>query len=223
MELKPLWRPPLELVFVDLHEPAPVLHSVSDLQVKITMANFVLHFLGLYKAKPGYPGKDKMYVLFPDKGAQKRSQEDVQKTLGLEHNHILHISKSRDGVNIKQKDALFYVNAYGEVVELHKEFSADETVLMVDDFTNSGKSFIGAWEILKRRGSPTLHVFVSHLVANYDHSQAQYLLGVIRAIGPKCKLFVTDSIPVITSVLKGDPQLEVCELAEFIAELIANE
>merc|ERR1712176_739043 len=105
-------------------------------------------------------------------------------------------------MGIKQKDALFYVNASGEVLELSKEFTADETVLMVDDFTNSGKSFIGAWEILKRRGSPTLHVFVSHFVANYDHSQAQHLLGVIRAIGPKCKLFVTDSIPAITSPLK---------------------
>merc|ERR1719159_1036629 len=97
MPLNPLWRPPLELLFVELHEEGPVCRSVSDLGATIRMERFVPYFLDKFKAKPAYPGKNNMYILFPDHGAYDRYAEAVKKVLSLDNDHILFIKKTRVG------------------------------------------------------------------------------------------------------------------------------
>lgn len=225
MEIQPLWRPPLELIFVELHEEKPVSHSVSDLETTIRTERYVPYFLDKYKAKKGYPGPASMFVLFPDHGAYDRYAECVAKTLRLDEDHILFIQKSRVGESIEQVQKLFFHKHSGEVAE-KIEFTGTDQVLILDDFTNSGGTLTGAVELVKSKtkgdAAPTVHIFVSHLVATYDPNVVENLIKKLAALGPTCKCFVTNSIPMTTNLLKGHDQFEVCDLSDFIADLITK-
>merc|ERR1712151_1439354 len=114
MPLTPLWRPPVELVFVELHEEVPVSHAVSDLEATIRMERFVPYFLNRVKGKKDYPGKNNMYILFPDHGAYERYAEGVREVLGLDDDHIVFIKKTRVGETISQEQKLFYEHRGGK-------------------------------------------------------------------------------------------------------------
>eukprot|EP00439_Symbiodinium_sp_Y106_P043689 s2197_g5.t1 len=201
MPLNPLWRPPLELLF-----EAPVARSVSDLGATIRMERFVPYFLKKYKAKPTYPGKNNVYILFPDHGAYDRYAEAVEQELFLDLDHILYIKKTRDHI------------------------------LIIDDFTNSGSTLFGAVELVKKyAGGKEMNVsiFVSHLVATYDPKVVEGLKDKLHKLGKQCRAFAaiwpqqspgfytTNSIPMTTDLLKGDEQATVIDISDFIAELVA--
>lgn len=103
----------------------------------------------------------------------------------------------------------------------------EDCVLIMDDFTNSGSTLFGAVELIKGKtqgeGVATVHIFVSHLVATYQEAVVQGLQKKLHALGDKCRLFVTNSIPGTTKLLKSDPQVEVCDLSDFIAELVLEQ
>lgn len=222
MPLTPLWRPPLELVFVELHEEKPVLHAVSDLNTDIRMVRYVPYFLEKYKAKRAYPGQAHMYVLFPDHGAYDRYQQSIKDVLKLDPDHILFIQKSRVGESIEQVQKLFYEGKDGQGEK--QDFTAEDSILIIDDFTNSGGTLFGAVELIKSKtkggGTPPVHIFVSHLVAVYDTSVVEGLRKKLHGLGDQCKLYVTNSIPMTTDLLVDDPQVEVCDLSDFIADTV---
>eukprot|EP00933_Yihiella_yeosuensis_P050458 TRINITY_DN48243_c0_g1_i1.p1 TRINITY_DN48243_c0_g1~~TRINITY_DN48243_c0_g1_i1.p1 ORF type:complete len:465 (-),score=87.57 TRINITY_DN48243_c0_g1_i1:125-1519(-) len=223
MPITPLWRPPLELLFVELHEEAPVSHSVSDLGATIRMERFVPYFLDKFKSKKGYPGKASSYILFPDHGAYDRYAESVVDRLKLDADHILFIKKTRVGESIGQEQKFFYeVNGHEE--ERTTLFTAQDSVLIIDDFTNSGSTLFGAVNLVRKvseEGSkPNVTIFVSHLVATYDKKVVEGLQKKLHDLGPTCRFFTTNSIPLTTDLLKGDPQVEVCDISDFIADLV---
>lgn len=47
------------------------------------------YFLEKFKGKPTYPGKNNMYILFPDHGAYSRYATSVRERLKLDWDHIL--------------------------------------------------------------------------------------------------------------------------------------
>merc|ERR1719162_1364705 len=106
--MEPLWRPPLELLFVELHEEKPVHHCVSDLNTVIRMERYVPYFLDKYKSKRDYPGKAHMFVLFPDHGAYDRYSRSVIDVLKLDFDHILFINKTRVGESTEIEQKLFF-------------------------------------------------------------------------------------------------------------------
>lgn len=227
MPLQPLWRPPLELLFVELHEEKPVGHSVSDLNTDVRMVRYVPYFLDKYKAKRGYPGPENMYILFPDHGAYDRYAHSVKDVLKLDADHILFIQKSRVGESIEQVQKLFYEKDSKEGGQGEKEeFTKEDSILIIDDFTNSGSTLFGAVELIKTKvtggGTPPVHIFVSHLVAVYDKEVVEKLRAKLHALGPQCRLFVTNSIPLTTNLLLDDPQVDVCDLSDFIADAITT-
>jgi len=224
------WRPPLELIFVELHEEKPVSHAVSDLQTTIRMERFVPFFLEKYEAKQmynDYPGKDQMYILFPDFGAYKRYADSVRRVLKLDNDHILYIEKTRVGASIQQENKIFYGGGPEEKGE-KTEFTPQDQFLIIDDFTNSGSTLIGAVNIVKAmikgKGAPTIHIFVSHLVALYDEKKLTDLKGKVNGLGKECKLYCTNSIPSTTNIVRdwNDEQFVVCDLSEFIGHLVTT-
>lgn len=223
MPIVPLWRPPLELLFVELHEEAPVSHSVSDLGATIRMERFVPYFLDKFKGKSTYPGKLHTYVLFPDHGAYDRYGASVVERLKLDSNHILFIKKTRVGESIGQEQKLFFEAPEGEQ-EKTTLFTAKDTVLIIDDFTNSGSTLFGAVNLVRKcseaGANPSVTIFVSHLVATYDPKTVSSLLEKLHELGPTCRFFTTNTIPSTTNLMKGDPQVEVLDISDFIADLV---
>jgi hypothetical protein len=228
MPISPLWRPPLELLFMELHEEKPVRHASSDLNTQIRMERYVPYFLDKYKSKRAYPGKANMYVLFPDHGAYDRYAACVKDRLKLDSDHILYIMKSRVGESIDIVQKLFFDQAKPDMEPGEKtEFTQQDTVLIIDDFTNSGSTLFGAVDLIKARtkgegGGISVHIFVSHLVATYDAETVAKLQKQLSALGPACRLYVTNSIPLTTNLLKDDPQVEICDLSDFIADLVQH-
>lgn len=206
MPLHPLWRPPLEILFVELHEEIPVKHAVSDLGAVVRTERFVPYFLEKFKTKEGYAGPASTYVLFPDRGAYVRYVEAVNKKLKLDLDHILFIKKTRVGESVEQAQQIFYdIDKDGGLG--HKtSFLPTDTVLIIDDFTNSGSTLFGAVNLAEKMvegGKLNVSIFVSHLVAAYDPKVVEGLLKKLHGLGPQCKFFTTNTIPVTTEILKG--------------------
>jgi len=226
MPLDPLWRPPVELLFLELHEEQPIAHSVSDLGATIRMERFVPYFLDRFKGRPDYPGKAGTYVLFPDKGAYDRYHSAVLERLKLEEDHILFIKKTRVGETIGQEQKLFFDRGQDHLGE-KSSFAGSDHILIIDDFTNSGSTLFGAVDLVRKLvekgGSPAVSIFVSHLVATYDTKVVQKLQEKLHSLGPTCRFFTTNSIPLTTDKLKSDPQVKVFDVSDFIADLVEKE
>lgn len=223
MPLNPLWRPPLELLFVELHEEAPISHSVSDLGATIRMERFVPRFLDRYKAEKDYAGQARTFVLFPDKGAYARYVDSVTERLKLDSDHIVFIKKTRVGDTIGQEQKLFFQDYKGHESE-KASFNAGDHVLIVDDFTNSGSTLFGAVNLSQKMvaggGELVVTIFVSHLVATYDPKVVESIQGKLKGLGPKTRFVTTNTIPMTTDLLKNTPQVEVVDVADFISDLI---
>jgi hypoxanthine phosphoribosyltransferase len=231
MPLSPLWRPPVELLFVELHEEAPVMQSVGDLGATIRMERFVPYFLEKFRASGTYPGHSNMYIVFPDHGAHGRYAQAVKEKLSLGDDHILYIPKTRVGEKINQLNTTLYERANLAVGE-QTSFLATDSFLIIDDFTNSGSTLFGATKLVHKLSGasestpiveqrvPHVSIFVSHIVAHYNPAKVAELQESLHALGPKCKLFCTNSIPQMTDLLHNDPQVEVYDLSEFIADMV---
>eukprot|EP00746_Dinoflagellata_sp_MGD_P010248 gnl/MRDRNA2_/MRDRNA2_121095_c0_seq1.p1 gnl/MRDRNA2_/MRDRNA2_121095_c0~~gnl/MRDRNA2_/MRDRNA2_121095_c0_seq1.p1 ORF type:complete len:471 (+),score=87.72 gnl/MRDRNA2_/MRDRNA2_121095_c0_seq1:96-1508(+) len=223
MPLHPLWRPPLEILFVELHEEIPVRHSVSDLGATVRTERFVPYFLEKFKAKEGYAGPASTYVLFPDRGAYVRYVDSVKTRLRLDMDHILYIKKTRVGDSIEQTQELFFDEPDNEAAGSKTSFLPTDHLLIIDDFTNSGSTLLGAVNLAQKMvegGKFDVSIFVSHLVASYDPKIVEGLLKKLHAIGPQCKFYTTNTIPMTTNVLKGDPQAQVIDISDFIAGMV---
>jgi len=225
MPLSPLWRPPLELLFVELHEELPISHSVSDLGATIRMERFVPYFLERFKKADEYAGPANTFVLFPDLGAFKRNNESVLQHLKLDGDHILYIKKTRVGESVSREEKLFYVQGNGEDCEL-TSLSPKNHILIIDDFTNSGSTLFGAANLARKmvegEGMISVSIFVAHLVAAYDPKTVSGLVQKLRDLGPSCRFFTTNTIPVTTDLLKDEAQVEVLDISDFIADLVMN-
>lgn len=220
--LHPLWRPKLELIFVELHEELPVISAVRDLPVIVRTERFVPYFLDYFKDKPEYPGKDRMYIVFPDRGAYDRYSAAVRQNLELDMNHILYIPKTRVGDEIKQEKRFVYLEKESE----HEKsgFSDKDSVLVIDDFTNSGSTLLGATGLVQTKSlasnTPQLSIFVSHLVAAYDAKVVEKLKHNLHELPFKCDFYTTNTIPQMTELLKDEFNIYVLDISDFLANIL---
>lgn len=228
MPISPLWRPPLELLFIELHEEVPISHSVSDLGATIRMERFVPYFLEKFKAASSYPGKADTFVLFPDHGAFNRYHVAVADKLKLDPDHILYINKTRVADSIQQEQKFCFEAGVDEdgkkKVGEKKAFVARNHVLIVDDFTNSGSTLFGAaklvGELVEGQGTPSVSIFVSHLVATYSEQAVHEFLKKLHALGSEVRFFTTNTIPLTTNLIKSDPQVKVYDISDYVADLV---
>jgi phosphoribosylpyrophosphate synthetase len=164
-------------------------------------------------------------VLFPDKGAYDRYYSAIVDCLRLDPDHILYIKKTRVGEKIGQEQKLFFEQR-GKALGEKSSFAGSDHVLIIDDFTNSGSTLFGAVDLVRKLtdkgGSPAVSIFVSHLVATYDTQVVHKLLEKLHSLGPTCRFFTTNSIPLTTDMLKSDPQVKVYDISDFVAELVHN-
>jgi hypothetical protein len=223
MPLSPLWRPPLELLFVELHEELPISHSVSDLGATVRMERFVPYFLERFKAADDYAGPNDTFVLFPDRGAFKRYGESVLERLKLDGDHILYIKKSRVAESVAREEKLFYEKENGDLGEV-SSFSSRNHILIIDDFTNSGSTLFGAANLARKMvegdGMISVSIFVTHLVAAYDPKTVSGLRQRLGEYGPKCHFYTTNTIPSTTDLLKGDSQVQILDISDFIVDMV---
>jgi len=223
MPLCPLWRPPMELLFVELHEERPIEHSVSDLGATIRMERFVPYFLDKYKGSSKYVGKTHSFVLFPDFGAHTRYVHSVVDRLKLDADHILYIKKTRVGDSIGQEQKLFYETGTPGQSGEKTSFVEGDDILIIDDFTNSGSTLFGAVALAQKMASVPIGVtiYVSHLVATYDTKAVEVIKEKVKALGPDCRFVTTNTIPHTTELLKNTPQFQVYDISDFIAEMVS--
>mmetsp|Transcript_90594 Transcript_90594/g.174403 ORF Transcript_90594/g.174403 Transcript_90594/m.174403 type:complete len:471 (+) Transcript_90594:71-1483(+) len=223
MPLSPLWRPPLELLFVELHEELPISHSVSDLGATMRMERFVPYFLERFKKADEYAGPANTFVLFPDLGAFKRNNESVLQHLKLDGDHILYIKKTRVGESVSREEKLFYVQGNGEDCEL-TSLSPKNHILIIDDFTNSGSTLFGAANLARKmvegEGMISFSIYVTHMLAAYDPTTVSGLLRKLHDLGPSCRFYTTNTIPLTTDLLQGESQVQVLDIADFLAALV---
>lgn len=224
--LDPLWRPPVELLFVELHEELPITHSVSDLGASIRTERFVPYFLDKFKAKETYVGARNMFVLCPDYGAYHRYMTSVIAALKLDLDHMLFIKKTRVGEQIGQEQKLFYKDPKDQSTREKCSFKKTDHILIIDDFTNTGSTLFGAVNLVRSMpgAGPDLPVtiFVSHLVATYDPKVVSGILEKLNALGPKCFFCTTNTIPLTTDHMKDHAQVKVFNVADFIADLVSK-
>jgi len=227
LPLKPLWRPPVQLLFVELHEEAPVREAARGLGVTVRMERFVPYFLDKFRTQENYPGKDSTFILFPDHGAYDRYSTSVFEKLGLEPDHVLYIKKTRVGGAIEQEQKLFFEQkGKGEPGE-KKSFTKDDHVLIIDDFTNSGSTLFGAVNLSRSLAGDAgddlaVSIFVSHLVAAYDPAVVQALKDKLKKCGKNCRFYTTGSIPMTTNLLQDEPQAQVLPMVDFLVGLLVT-
>jgi len=214
----------VELLFVELHEEVPVSHCVSDLGATIRTERFVPYFLDKFRGKKAYPGKNHMYILFPDRGAFTRYSESAKEVLSLDNDHIIFIEKTRVGEQTSIVQKLFYEQGEGQPLGEKTTFKSTDHILIVDDFTNSGGTLFGAVDLVNNlttgEETPAVDIYVSHIVATYDQKVVSSIKEKLHAMGPKCRLFCTNSIPMTTDLLKDDPQIEVVDISDFLADIV---
>lgn len=227
MPLKPLWCPPLELLFVELHEERPVQVATEGLSCQVRAERFVPYFLEKLKNESHYTGADGTFVIFPDQGACERYGAAVVQHLGLARDHILWIKKTRVGSSVEQVQKLFYNGEKHDAEPGEKtSFQSTDHMCIIDDFTNTGSTLLGALGLarsLVRSGGAAdmdVSIFVSHFVANYDAKVVRAFQQKLHNCGPNCRLYTTNTIPLTTDHLIGDPQVEVLSIAEFLAQCL---
>merc|ERR1712187_878925 len=152
---------------------------------------FVPYFLDKFKAASSYAGRAGTYILFPDSGAFNRYVDSVRERLKLDCDHILYIEKTRVGEVTEQVQKLFYKE---ESAVLEKSaFLHTDSVLIIDDFTNSGGTLLGAVDLVRKMvegaGTPSVSIFVSHLVAAYDPKVVSTLQEKLKKLGPTCHFY----------------------------------
>jgi len=224
MPLTPLWRPPLNLLFLELHEEQPVSVAVTDLQVTIQLARLIPFFVRKFCASKLYTGPGSTYILFPDSGQYRRSKDLVAEVAPLAQDHVLYAEKKRVGESISQAPKLFFQTDAGEVSTRAAKFTADDHILILDDFTNTGSTSFGAVDVLEKAyidgGSrPSIHIFNAHFPASYQTAMVEKLRKKVHAI-PSCRFITSNTVPFAANLLKDDPRFEVLDVCEFIAELV---
>ncbi|CAK8997968.1 Ribose-phosphate pyrophosphokinase 3 [Durusdinium trenchii] len=233
--LVPLWRPPVTLFFVELHEEDPVKSAIApNSSVSVRTERFVPFFLTKFLERQRSINLSQLFVLFPDHGAYERYFNSVKECLGLENENILYINKTRVGDKIKQEQKLFYQSSLGATSE-RAIFKRGQHVLIIDDFTNSGGTLFGAVALVRSllkgefgqalseqeqaEGLP-VSIFVSHLVAAYKEETVKKIRQKLTDLGPQCRFYTTDSIPTTTNLLLDEPQAEVLPIADFLMEYV---
>lgn len=224
--MDPLWRPPLKLFFIELHEDEPVERVAADLGVEVGMERFVPYFLGKFKVSPSFSetGTEKTFVLFPDHGAYDRYLACVIDVLNLSQDHVLWINKHRTGGSIEQEKKINFQDSSGEQGE-KSSFTAEDHVVIIDDFTNSGSTLFGAVGLVRSLAGGDgsnlqTTIFVTHTVASYDEAACKGLLTKLEELGPTCKYCTTDTLPKSAQILEGNPQVQIFPISAFLAELV---
>merc|ERR1712048_40043 len=96
---------------------------------------------------------------------------------------------------------------------------------MGDDFTNTGSTVFGAVSLVQKMSEiggslPSIHIFIAHLPASYDPAAVEILRKKVHAVGPSCRFSTTNTVPFSANLLKDDPQFEILDVGDFIADLV---
>ena len=177
----------------------------------------------------------KVIVVFPDVGAFRRFVEMVKACLrGLRDEQVLFIEKSRVGTEVEQSDCLNYFDAQG-AKQQREELPAGSSVLIPDDFTNSGSTLFGAATIVRKHalGPMAVSSFVTHFVAKYDRTVVDKFVAKLYSEGDNKsdldQFYTTDTIANTTKWLMeevakrvDDPKVKVMSTAPVIAEWLKD-
>ena len=197
------------------------------------------------------------FIVFPDGGAFRRFYRMAQKHLAGQGGpfplaNILYLTKVRVGTLSEQSDAFMYYT--DDPLDPSAEpksrpptgqiFPHGARVLVVDDFTNSGSTLIGASKLIRRRasqdeGGVRVEAYVSHFVALYDRAKVRSFVDKLyddRADGGLDMFSCSESVPTVVGWLRdeclrkeqrSDPQelqrLHVVGLAPLISDWLADE
>merc|ERR1712032_1553627 len=125
--------------------------------------------------------------------------------------------------SVGRVEKLFYEKSDREVCEV-TSLSSKNHILVIDDFTNSGSSLFGAVNLARKmvegEGMISFSIYVTHMLAAYDPTTVSGLLRKLHDLGPSCRFYTTNTIPLTTDLLQGESQVQVLDIADFLAALV---
>lgn len=221
--------PPKQILFIDIHDDLngpPVVECALSKTGK--WANPVVQYdvvtgNGTYFASafayflahtylPQLEGSlETKMVIFPDVGAYTRFHTMVETTLaGIPKANVLFIEKKRVGTQVEQSETLNYMAEDGSQ-QARESLPSGSTILIPDDFTNSGSTLFGGAKIVKSKvqgEAKAISAFVSHFVAKYDRAVVDKFVTQVYSEGGYASamdtFYCTDSIPNTTSWLQEE-------------------
>jgi phosphoribosylpyrophosphate synthetase len=245
--------PPKEIVFVDIHDDLdgkPIVEQMLSKSGK--WANPIVdydlvHGQGTYFTSAfahflahTYKSADlgTTFVVFPDGGAYQRFHTMVEARLkGIAPDHVLYIEKNRVGTVVKQGGALLYHTPDGGTAT-RESLPTGSTILIPDDFTNSGSTLFGGASIVRKhvQGTCKVGAFVTHFVAKYERAVVDKFVATLYSEGGAAsdlnEFFTTDSIVMTTTwlaeeakkrVAGGQPErVMIAPLAPVLAEWLLS-
>lgn len=137
-------------------------------------------------------------VLFPDKGAFLRFKQIVL-SKGINEDNIYYIVKKRVGGTIESDPDIY--NSNGEKLDKKTNIQSSH-ILIIDDFTNSGRTLFKAREILDTyiENATLVSCWVSHFVGEYA-TDINTLIANIRI--NFTKFYCSNSLPEMTTKLQN--------------------
>uniref|UniRef100_A0A7S0PYE9 Ribose-phosphate pyrophosphokinase N-terminal domain-containing protein n=1 Tax=Coccolithus braarudii TaxID=221442 RepID=A0A7S0PYE9_9EUKA len=240
--------PPLQLLLLDIHEYIDLENTLNatrrwaNRKVKYDFAlgsgtyfaSPLRHFLSSVLC-PLLTDVTTAFVVFPDHGAHRRFSTMVELHMpGIPKTNILWITKSRVGAAVSQADGFNYADAEGKTHVLSDSFPDGASVLIADDFTNSGSTLFGGAAIIRRHSTGSLRVraYVTHFVAQYAKAKIDKFIDTLYADDAALDEFhCSDTVCGIVSeltkqsaarVASGQPQkVFVTPVAPIVSDWIA--
>ena len=216
--LPPRGRVPKQIVFVDLHEYAPVeatlragggwVNRPTAYDLESGSGTYFTSAIDVFlrtQYRPALADASLGFVVFPDAGAHRRFAAMVARH-GLPPSNVLWIEKTRVGTAITQSAELRYIDGSGEAT-MGGKFPDGARIMIIDDFTNSGSTLFGCAAILRSRigSATTVGAFVSHLVAGYRREKVRAIVDQLYAEDcPLDTLVTTDSNATVATWLEEE-------------------
>jgi len=181
-----------------------IIYDIHALQERFYFGDHVVPILAtaipIFKRKLETSHKNEQIVIaFPDEGAWKRFHKSFQ---GFE---LVIASKVRDGdkriVTIKEGDC------------------RGKHVFIVDDLVKTGGTLIQCGEAIRQAGASHVSAFVTHAVFPQESWKKFTLLPPNSRF---THFYVTDSCPIVASLINDQPPFQVLSLAPSIAEQISQ-
>jgi len=229
--------PPKQALFVDIHEYAELERwlvatgSWSNPRQRYDFAAgsgtfFASAFRDFLSREfaPKLDAPGSAFVVFPDHGAHRRfCTMVVTQVGGISRERVLFLSKKRTGTEITQSSMLSFVDEAGEVRSRDEPLPEGATVLIADDFTNSGSTLFGGADIIRKSGGRDLTVsaYVSHFVAMYSRSTvAKFVERLYDESALLDRFHCTDSIPRVVAWLNDEISERVAKGAQQKARVV---
>mmetsp|Transcript_17011 Transcript_17011/g.36658 ORF Transcript_17011/g.36658 Transcript_17011/m.36658 type:complete len:407 (+) Transcript_17011:86-1306(+) len=210
----------MEFVFFSSSQEERIRSAFEDQlsQSSVRFVQFIPYFLPDLGAAEEENGIT--YVLFPSRGLyEKHWEASVKSRRDLELSQILWLDAG----------SICYLEqptSSWEKAKCVKSFQTEDHVIIIEEALTNPNVIVGAAR-LARSLAPhgagnvlSLSLFVPHFVADYDREVVSTTRTTMWKISRRCRMFTTNTIPLMADLLRQDQEIDVLSIAQFIADTV---